>query len=143
MGNYNRKKYLTNRKYQLKYTLVIVLAILITAVVLGGLTYWEIAVESSKEQVSGTINWTTYIIRVILLSGGAFLVGIFLSHKVIGPIEKIETGLKKIRRGNFDVKLILRDKDEFLDIAREINRIAEKLDKYSQKDNQFRQKFKE
>ncbi|MGM0440832.1 MAG: HAMP domain-containing protein [Elusimicrobiota bacterium] len=143
MVKYKRKIYLTEKKYQLKFTLVMMLAVLIGAGVIGGLTYWELSTKVTPERLNQLVQWDAYIIRVLLLLGATFLAGIFLSHKVIGPVKRVEWALENIRKGNFDINLQLRTADEFLKIADEINSIAEKLEDLSREDQKIKQKFSE
>ena len=139
----NRKEYLTNKKYQLKYTLVIVLAMLIVAVVIGATAYWDICSGLSIEQAEKLMQWDKYIFRVVFLIFGAFIAGVFLSHKVIGPLRRIEESLEKINNGNFDINIKLRSGDEFQKVADGVNELSEKLRSLSEKNSEVRNEFKE
>ena len=136
MTKYRRKRYLTDKKYQIRYTSVIMLAMLMMAIVIGGLTYWDISNSIGQHQVNEIMRWDAYILRVFLLLAAAFLTGIFLSHKIIGPVRRIEKALEDINNGNFDVNLIIRSGDEFMHISDEINMIALKLKTAAEKDSQ-------
>ena len=142
MTKFKRKKFLTDKKYQLKYTSVIMLAMLIVAIVISGTLYWDVSRTLTTEKVNELMQWDKYIIRVVLLLFAAFLGGIFLSHKIVGPIQRIENSLKKINNGEFDVDIKLREGDEFIKISDEINNIASKLKSLSEKRPELKDEFK-
>ncbi|MBN2406295.1 MAG: HAMP domain-containing protein [Elusimicrobia bacterium] len=138
---YRRKSYLTEKKYQLRYTLVIISSMCVMAIIVGGLTFWDISSNLGKIQAMEILRWDAYIIRIFLLLVATFLIGIFLSHKIIGPIRRIEEALENINKGNFSVRIKLREGDEFLKLSEEINSIAEKLNNISEKDPQVKDEF--
>lgn len=131
MTNYRRRHYLTEKKYQIRYTLVILLAMLLVAFIIGGLTYWDLSSNLGKERALELMRWDAYIFRVAILLLAAFLSGIFLSHKIIGPIRRIENALRDMNEGQYDVNLKLRFGDELYGISEEINKLGEKLKKFN------------
>ncbi|MFW6134534.1 MAG: HAMP domain-containing protein [Elusimicrobiota bacterium] len=140
---YKRKNYLTEKKYQIKYTSVIILAMLIVAVVIGAATYWDISSNLSVEQAIDLMQWDKYIIRIILLIAAASIAGIFLSHKIIGPIHRLEDAIEELNNGEFDVKLKLRSGDEFSNLAEQVNTLSTRLKKYSKDHPELKNNFKQ
>lgn len=141
MQEYRRNKFFTQKKYQLKYTAVIMLAMLLVAVVVSTTAYWDFS--HSVRYVAEPIKWSKYIVRIAFLLVVAFLCGIFLSHKIIGPIERLEKILEKINSGKFNVNIKLRTGDEFKKIAEEINKLTSKLKSISKQYPQIKDEFKE
>ncbi len=142
MKNYKRKKFLTKKGYQLKFTSIIILAMLMVAVVVTFTFYWDAVRILNTEQVKELMHWNRYLVRVILLLAAAFLSGIFLSHKIIGPIHRLEESMKKLNNGEFDLNLILRNNDEFMNLSIEMNELATKLKKIVEKNPNIIDEFK-
>jgi nitrate/nitrite-specific signal transduction histidine kinase len=107
---------------------------LLVALVLFASVYWDYMqffyyVAYSAESIS----IEKYMIRLIFLIITAFLCGIFLSHKIIGPVSRLEDMIKKINSGDFDVKINLRSGDDFKGFAEQVNNLASRLKHLSQK----------
>ncbi|MDA3793333.1 MAG: HAMP domain-containing protein [Elusimicrobia bacterium] len=144
MAKYRRKKYLTEKKYQMRYTSVIILSMLIMALVIGGMAYWQIKIMNpTPQQLAKLAGWGAYTIRVVLLLAAAFFAGIFLSHKIIGPIRRIERGLEKLNDGEFDINVKLRGGDELAQIANQVDLLAQKLQAVSEKHPEIKDELKE
>ena len=56
-----------------------------------------------------------------------FIVSIFFSQLVVNPIKKLHKGAEIIRKGNLDYKVDIRTGDEIEQLAKEFNRMAERL----------------
>ena len=69
------------------------------------------------------------------------MAGIFFSHKIIGPLSRIEETMKKMNKGDFGRYLKLRTGDEFLGLSDQINELAARLRKLSEEDPDFKEKF--
>lgn len=53
---------------------------------------------------------------------------VILTHRIAGPVHRIEEGLVEMRGGNLLHRIRLRRKDELGDLAAEVNRLSELLD---------------
>jgi len=53
--------------------------------------------------------------------------GIVLTHKVAGPLIRIQAALVRMTHGDYDVNLRLRRADALVELAEGINRLAESL----------------
>jgi len=56
-----------------------------------------------------------------------FLFGVFLSHKVVGPIHKIRKIMEEVRRGNKKARVFFRKGDEFTELAASFNNMMDSL----------------
>ena len=56
-----------------------------------------------------------------------FIVSLFFSQLVVNPIKKLHKGAEIIRKGNLDYKVDIRTGDEIEQLAKEFNRMAERL----------------
>jgi len=142
MKYYKRHSFLTEKKYQLKFTSVIILSMLIVATVIAATTYWDISSALTIQSAKELMQWDKYIVRVVLLLIAAFLAGIFLSHKIIGPIYRLEDFVKRLNEGKFEQKLNLRSGDEFMNLANQLNELSVRLDEFSKTDPNFKENFK-
>lgn len=66
---------------------------------------------------------------VVLLLIIIFLEGIFLSNRIAGPIYHAEKSLRRIREGDLTLRTYFRKHDEFKDLYKEINAVAEAYEK--------------
>ncbi len=65
------------------------------------------------------------IIGLIVFS--AFL-SIYLTHRLAGPLYRIEKSAKEMAEGNLALRIRLREKDELKDLAETLNQVAKNLD---------------
>ena len=73
---------------------------------------------------------TAYIafgIDLLLTTPVIYYVSIRFSHRIVGPLPKIYTVLRKIGQGDFDQKVVLRKHDELRELAAVINEMADNL----------------
>lgn len=70
-------------------------------------------------------GFTTYIIFI----GGAFAIGVWYSHRIVGPLIPIRNFLNKLIDGDYSARVRLREKDELKDLADHLNVLADRLQK--------------
>jgi nitrogen fixation/metabolism regulation signal transduction histidine kinase len=143
MQEYRRSNFFTEKKYQLKYTFVIVMAMLLAAIVATATVYWDMTQSGTINSLANHVfSWDKYMVRIIFLVVAAFLGGVFLSHKIIGPVRRLENMLSDINKGKFDVHIELRTGDDFKGISEQINTLAKKLKALSEKQPAIKKEFK-
>lgn len=54
---------------------------------------------------------------------------LILSHRLAGPIYRLERDLEDIAKGNFSIRIKFRKKDELKSIAEGINKILDEMEK--------------
>jgi methyl-accepting chemotaxis protein len=67
--------------------------------------------------------------NLLLISPLIFILGLLFSHKIAGPVYRIEKTLGDISKGNLGLKIRLRDGDELVDLAYTINNLVENFNK--------------
>lgn len=70
----------------------------------------------------------------LLLAGyvvATLAVAIVLTHRMVGPAVAIRRQIEALRRGDHSARVTLRKRDAFKDVARELNALAETLEKRS------------
>ncbi|MBN1405443.1 MAG: HAMP domain-containing protein [Candidatus Omnitrophica bacterium] len=135
---YKRKTYLVKRAFQLKYTGVILLFILMTVFLAGATTYYAVFPYLSEKlanvypqnrliSILSDANLKllySSVIPIVL----AVWIGIMLSHRIAGPWSRLETMLNDIAKGNVVKAIKLRKGDELQSLAGAINRLIDRLE---------------
>lgn len=67
--------------------------------------------------------------NLLFISPLIFILGLLFSHKIAGPVYRIEKTLGDISKGNLGLKIRLRDGDELVDLAYTINNLVENFNK--------------
>jgi methyl-accepting chemotaxis protein len=120
-----RRTFLIDRKFQLKYTFIIVLVGVIVSALLGYFVYQK-SLENSEligmdpDMMSQVQQFDTQVLLylagfVILMALALFIWGIFITHRVAGPIFIISRYLGQIRDGQVPEPRPLRKGDELKD----------------------------
>jgi methyl-accepting chemotaxis protein len=74
------------------------------------------------------------VLAVALLAGGQI---IFFSHRIAGPIYRIRMSLESLLKGDYTVRVKLRDHDNFKELEPMVNKLAELLEDQQQKIEQL------
>ncbi|MDD5427853.1 MAG: methyl-accepting chemotaxis protein [Candidatus Omnitrophica bacterium] len=173
---YKRKNYLVNKRFQLKYTVLTVLTLLVVMFVTGFGLYmgmWGSIIENfshfkvsqNLENVNRITDYEqvrygkgdyrlekifreaellssqdkaalkdalrsvnrSLIPKVIILSVLIFFAGIFISHRIAGPMYRIEKSAEAIHRGDLLVNFKIRRGDEMRSAATALEEMVEGL----------------
>ena len=175
---HNRTHYLINRRFQLKYTIAIVITILAVMLVTGAGIYigmWSSIIENfSKFKVSENLETAKRIAgyeearygkgdfrlekifreaellsaqerdtlhnalksvnrallpKMMILVAVIFIGGIFVSHRIAGPMYRFEKSALAVRDGDLRVKFNVRKTDEMRGTATTLEEMVESLRK--------------
>lgn len=143
-GKVFRTHYLLDKDFQLKYAFLLSGVAICIAAIIGGNVYYS-AKESYKillqaglsdrpEVLSLVKQWKTFLnsqLLIFLLASVGFLslIGIFISHKIVGPILVLKKNLRQISEGNYNIVMRLRKNDEFQDLKDHFNQMVGALQK--------------
>lgn len=138
-GKVFRTHYLLDKDFQLKYAFLLSGIAICIAAIIGGNVYYS-AKESYKillqagladrpEVLSLIKQWKTFLnsqLLILLLASIGFLslIGIFISHKIVGPILVLKKNLRQISEGNYNIIMQLRKNDEFQDVKDHFNQMV-------------------
>jgi len=132
VAEYQRKIYLVNPSFQIKFSLFICL-ILFCSSLIYPLTIYELmetfmesTAKTNPESLKNLSEKRQYLILTLSLwhlgvTGISFIIGIFWSHRISGPIYKIQKFLTGIRNNADYGKLHLRKGDYFKELAEDFN----------------------
>ena len=141
MKEYSRKNFIRRRGYQIKYSAVLIFAMLLGIVITGAALLGDIY-SNLPAHTELDMGFDRYVLRLVFLLVYVFLTGIFLSHKVVGPLDRLKEAVDSIRIGEFDVQLKLREGDEFFELAEGISEIASNLGRAKESLPGFEEHFK-
>lgn len=129
-----RGSYLIRPKEQLKSSFNLLLVVLCCAVVLGIFSYSFLAIVSEIDpETKRKVLWSfflTYISLTGLLCVIAFIAGVIISHKSVGPLYALELYVTDMLSGK-DRKLKLRDGDNY----KQLEELADRLRDHMKKGN--------
>lgn len=127
---FKRSIYLINPKFQLKFSLFVCSLVFLSSLVYP-LTIYELieslVAQSNSEVIASALtrNRMKLILVLGLFQTGftalVFVICIFQSHKIAGPMYKLKKFLQSIKDGNPPTKLFFRKGDNFQEIAEAFN----------------------
>lgn len=145
MSKYSRKIFLINPEFQLKFSFYISLLILISSL-LYPITIYNLLSEimvsmqkvnprlfSNLSEKRGTLI-TVLVMWQLGFSALVFIVCIFFSHKIAGPMYKLQKFLLGKINGTEDGKLYFRKGDHFQEIAETVNNVFETIEEQKEED---------
>ncbi|RMG15229.1 MAG: hypothetical protein D6729_12670 [Deltaproteobacteria bacterium] len=137
MPQYRRKQYLVNRRFQLKYTLAIMLVGGVIAAIFGG-WMWQ-AHKTNTEMLALDEAFHAelmaqdqhilliYVGVTLLMIASLGLLGILMTHRVAGPTYVINRYLQAIAEGAYPSLRPLRRKDELKELFESLEGAVEAL----------------
>ncbi|MCM8790383.1 MAG: methyl-accepting chemotaxis protein [Candidatus Omnitrophica bacterium] len=134
---FKRKQLFVSAKFQLKYVGLILLLMFITAIVCSYVVYYSSMILLAEKlanvypqgrliAIIKTVNFRVLLSIVLLMPFVAYI-GIYLSHKIAGPIYRMERFLEDMAGGNLTSRLSLRKGDELGSIADKINLLSDSM----------------
>jgi methyl-accepting chemotaxis protein len=138
-----RRKYLINRRFQLKYTLIFLLLAAVVAGILGYLLYHTVRENSqlismdnpdANEAVQTLLGDQDLqvLYRIFGLLGGMVVaiafVGIFVTHQIAGPALVLTRNLNFIAQGKLPVLRPLRKGDELGELFEALHAAVARLE---------------
>ncbi len=134
---FKRTKYLVSTQFQLRYVGIILLLMLVTAVICSYTIYYTVMVLIGEKlsnvypqgrliAIINTVN-LRILFSLLLITPVVTAIGIYLSHKIAGPIYRIEKFLDNMALGNLASRIVLRKGDELMSVADKINILSDSL----------------
>lgn len=124
-GGHKRRLYLINPAFQWKYTIAIVLSVLIVSSFMSVILFGVLN-DQARARVLDPMSATGWrITATILISGATFsaimagalgIWALFVTHRISGPMFVLNRNLEILAKGRFPTHRPLRKKDEFKEI---------------------------
>ncbi|MBI4042607.1 MAG: hypothetical protein HY391_03915 [Deltaproteobacteria bacterium] len=144
-----RKQFIVASSFQWRFSVVLVLVGLGVALVIGLIVYRilsgnvEVLIESNAITSTSALDfidrqeillWRTMAITFIGVSAVLLALGIYLSHKLAGPIYALTREMKRLAAGDYNATLVLRKHDEFQYLKNSYNELVAALQNHLQDD---------
>lgn len=71
------------------------------------------------------VIWSS--LGMVLIGLVSLILWMIYSHRIFGPVLQIRRQVDSMKSGNFDFKIVLRRRDEFQELAEELNALAQQL----------------
>lgn len=130
---YRRTRYLVAAKFQLKYVGLILIIVFLTGAFCSYVIYYTMMILMGDKlanvypqgRLISIINMVNMriLLSLLLITPLMVIIGIFASHKIAGPIYRIEKFLDSMANGDYSSILILRRNDELIPLANGINHV--------------------
>lgn len=144
MAFYKRSVFLINPAFQLKFSLIVCSVILISTLIYPVIIYdfFELFIAQSKNVppvlLSAQKELIFYLVLIqLVISILVFLVFIFFTHKIAGPLYKLKNHLAQIREGHPITPLTFRNGDYFHDVAEEVTLFLDTVAHHQESDFQY------
>ncbi|MDP2929463.1 MAG: methyl-accepting chemotaxis protein [Candidatus Omnitrophota bacterium] len=134
---YRRKQYFVAKKFQLKYVGVILLLVFLTAIMCSYVIYYTMMLTMGDKlanvypqgRLIAIVNMVNFRILFVMLLLAPIIVitGIYASHKIAGPLYRIERFFESVAGGDFSMPIILRKNDELKSLTDGINKVVESV----------------
>jgi len=130
---YKRSIFLINRKFQFRFSLyvcswLIAISFIYPFIVRNLFEYFiryvahdpngpapEILLQAQREVIGSLLGFQVLLLMI------TFLVSIFMSHRVAGPLFKLQMFLRRAKEGDLSEDLYFRKNDHFTEIASSYN----------------------
>lgn len=134
-----RRDYFIKKGFQAKFILKFCLLIILACILMGGLAYFlsakttttsfenlHLIVKSTSDFILPTLLLSS-LIAIILISLATILVVLFISHRIAGPLYRLEKSLAEVGKGNLAVDVRLRKTDEIKALVGVVNNMIRNL----------------
>ena len=138
MAKIRRRQLFIKGSLQGRYLRLLVLAMFVPTVFVGACLYYLILNILAEEivfpdAIASLLFPAIQRINLIVLIGLPilfvliFILGLFLSHRIAGPVFRLEKELDEIAKGRFDKRITFRKKDELRGVEEKINKLLDKV----------------
>ena len=138
---YRRRNYFVKKDFQATFILKFCLIVLIGSVLSSGLLLLlsrntltssfdnsRLTIENTWAAILPTVVMTG-IITLVLITLAAIAVTLFVSHKIGGPLFRLEKEVQEIGKGDLTRKVTLREKDQITPLADDVTGMTAELHK--------------
>ena len=130
-----RRRLIVNRALQFPFVkaMVLVLCAMTTASLATlvfamriTLSTYELSNDALFVALFNTVFWLVMVQLVLVIPFVVWL-GIWMTHKVAGPLVRVHAALSRMARGDYDVAIRLRKGDMLTDLADAVNHLSDEM----------------
>lgn len=134
-----RKNYFIKKDFQKKFILKFCALVVLGSVISGAILYLlsrgtvTTAFVNARLSIITTADYIlpaligSSLITIILITLATVVVVMYLSHRIAGPLFKIERSTQEFGKGNLNLKINLRSTDQIKETADCFNQMAENI----------------
>lgn len=144
MAFYKRSVFLINPAFQLKFSLIVCSVIIISTLIYPVIIFdfFKLLVAQTpnvpENIVAAQKNLILYLVIIqVVITSLVFIIFIFFTHKIAGPLYKLKNHLAAIREGNPISPLTFRKGDYFEDVAEEVTLFLETVANNQESDFEY------
>lgn len=136
---YKRRRFFIKKEYQtyfiLKFVLLVLAGGVLSTLLLLFLSHGTLTstfhnsrllVQKTALAILPSVILTNLVVLIIVGLATVFVV-LYISHKIAGPLFRFEKDLNCIAEGDLRLRIRLREKDQFKDLAESLNRMTRGL----------------
>jgi nitrogen fixation/metabolism regulation signal transduction histidine kinase len=123
---------------QFKYSLILIFTMIVEIIIVGIAAFFVL--NQPKPEIPGANIYFIYkaVLAVILfLTICNITVGVYLSHKVAGPLYRFVMCSREVANGNLKIQVNLRKGDELRELEESFNEMTERLRSYVRRDREI------
>ena len=137
---YKRSIIIINKKFQFKFAFFVCTWIFALSMIYPIVIYniFEFFLKHISEGHTGVLTpdkinaLESQVIKIlgviqIVFLGITFILTIFLSHRIAGPLYKLRKGMEEVAKGNFDLRISFRKNDNFKELADTFNDMTQAI----------------
>ncbi len=139
MKNRKRRIYFIDSKFQVQFIIKFCLLVVLSSLITAGLLYifasktTTVSFENTEAVVKSTADFImpvllqTIIVVMVLMGLFTIMLTLFISHKIAGPLYRLQKEFEIMAKGEFDADFKLRGDDQLQNIAESLNDMKAKL----------------
>jgi len=137
---FKRRNYFINKKFQTDFAVKFLIVIIVAVIAVLGLFLYDmkgtitVGYRGSMVDLDHSAKFffpwllISTVGIIIIMGMVAFLLMIFISHRIAGPFFRFEKALSEIEDGNLTLQFNLRKHDQFKNLANRINALVKDMD---------------
>jgi nitrogen fixation/metabolism regulation signal transduction histidine kinase len=139
---YKRSQFLINKRFQLKFAFfvcswIFALSMIYPIIIYNLFEYFlaqfsqvqqpgqPLSLESVRNVQANVLFWLGVLQLVVLAI--TFMLSIFISHRIAGPLFKLRRAIDDVKGGNFDQRISFRKNDHFPELQDSFNEMVQYL----------------
>ena len=135
MNYAKRRTYLIKKGFQARLIVIILLLVVIVANLTGGVVYGILKTDMVRVWLAKafTLRADEVLLPAVILAElfsvviVAFI-SLFVTHRIAGPVYRFEKVCEEVEAGRLNIKVRLREKDEFKELADSFNTMLRTLE---------------
>ena len=135
IGEYSRRNFFSLTQFHVKFVGIILLLMFITALLCSIVVYFSsmsllvqklanVYPQGRLIGIIATVN-IRMLVAVLILAPVVALIGIYLAHKIAGPLDRMERFLGHMAKGDISSRIVVRRGDEFSNVVNAMNVMSE------------------